>query len=141
MGHDHPLTGVGPNMVPRVYDQYRPEYAVNQTNPHLHNVPLQIAAERGLPALAIWAAFISVLTIGIFRDYWEADTFKKYMREMGVKDAIIVDADAHVVECDFAHQDFVREFSRQRRASVCITTGGPPKMPSSYHTWLTSKHT
>ena len=30
------------------------------------------------------------LTIGIFRDYWEADTFKKYMREMGVSDAWIV---------------------------------------------------
>src|SRR5690606_39151741 len=29
-------------------------------------------------------------TIGIFRDYWEADTFKKYMRVMGVKDAWIV---------------------------------------------------
>lgn len=29
-------------------------------------------------------------TIGNFRDYWEADTFKKYMREMGVKDAWIV---------------------------------------------------
>lgn len=30
------------------------------------------------------------ITIGIFRDYWEADKFKKYMREMGVKDAWIV---------------------------------------------------
>jgi hypothetical protein len=30
------------------------------------------------------------LTIGVFRDYWEADIFKKYMREMGVKDAWIV---------------------------------------------------
>ncbi len=30
------------------------------------------------------------ITIGIFRDYWEADTFKKYMREMGVSDAWIV---------------------------------------------------
>jgi outer membrane murein-binding lipoprotein Lpp len=29
-------------------------------------------------------------TIGIFRDYWEADKFKKYMRDMGVKDAWIV---------------------------------------------------
>ncbi len=29
-------------------------------------------------------------TIEIFRDYWEADKFKKYMREMGVKDAWIV---------------------------------------------------
>lgn len=30
------------------------------------------------------------ISIGVFRDYWEADTFKKYMREMGVKDAWIV---------------------------------------------------
>ena len=29
-------------------------------------------------------------TIGIFADYWAADQFKKYMREMGVKDAWIV---------------------------------------------------
>lgn len=30
------------------------------------------------------------ITLGRFRDYWEADTFKKYLREMGVKDAWIV---------------------------------------------------
>lgn len=30
------------------------------------------------------------INIGVFRNYWEADTFKKYMREMGVKDAWIV---------------------------------------------------
>ncbi len=29
-------------------------------------------------------------TIGVFKDYWEADTFKKYIKEMGVKDAFIV---------------------------------------------------
>ena len=29
------------------------------------------------------------ITIGIFRSYWEADTFKRYMRDMGVKDAWI----------------------------------------------------
>lgn len=30
------------------------------------------------------------VSIGVFRDYWEADQFKKYMRDMGVKDAWIV---------------------------------------------------
>ncbi len=30
------------------------------------------------------------ITLGYFSDYWEADTFKKYLREMGVKDAWIV---------------------------------------------------
>ncbi|MEQ9424267.1 MAG: Ezrin/radixin/moesin family protein [Cyclobacteriaceae bacterium] len=29
-------------------------------------------------------------TLGVFKDYWEADTFKKYLREMGVKEAWIV---------------------------------------------------
>jgi multidrug efflux pump subunit AcrA (membrane-fusion protein) len=30
------------------------------------------------------------ITLGRFKDYWEADTFKKYLREMGVNDAWIV---------------------------------------------------
>jgi len=30
------------------------------------------------------------INLGLFRDYWEADAFKKYLREMGVKDAWIV---------------------------------------------------
>lgn len=33
---------------------------------------------------------LNKFSIGSFRDYWEADTFKKYLREMGVKDAFIV---------------------------------------------------
>jgi len=64
---DHPLTGVGPNMIPRVYEQYRPDYAVNATNPHLHNVPLQIGAERGVPALLVWLWFIAALAVAHVR--------------------------------------------------------------------------
>jgi len=33
---------------------------------------------------------LQVYTLGNFRDYWEADKFKKYLRAMGVKDAWIV---------------------------------------------------
>lgn len=33
---------------------------------------------------------VQKITLGRFRDYWEADTFKKYLREMGVSDAWIV---------------------------------------------------
>jgi O-antigen ligase len=64
---DHPLTGVGPAMVPRVYEQYRPDYAVQALNPHLHNVPMQIAAERGLPALAIWVWLMVTLSMRLVR--------------------------------------------------------------------------
>ena len=63
---DDPLTGVGPNMIIEVYPHYRDKTAVNQLNPHLHNVPLQIAAERGLPALLVWIWFIATLV----RDFW-----------------------------------------------------------------------
>jgi O-antigen ligase len=67
MIRDHPLTGVGPNMVQRLYTQYRDQNSVQKVNPHLHNVPLQIAAERGLPALAAWIVFVAVLTVKVFR--------------------------------------------------------------------------
>ena len=67
MVRDYPLTGVGPNMVLRLYPQYRDPDAVQAINPHLHNVPLQIAAERGLPALGIWVAFVAFLAFGLFR--------------------------------------------------------------------------
>lgn len=33
---------------------------------------------------------LQIYTLGNFRDYWEADKFKKYLRAMGVKDAWIV---------------------------------------------------
>jgi putative inorganic carbon (hco3(-)) transporter len=64
---DHPWTGVGPDMVGRVYPDYRTAAAVQANNPHLHNVPMQIAAERGLPALLLWLAFVTSATVGLWR--------------------------------------------------------------------------
>jgi O-antigen ligase len=69
MVRSHPLVGVGPNMVKELYSQYREPDAVQKVNPHLHNVPVQIAAERGLPALAIWLWFIVVLTTDLVRRF------------------------------------------------------------------------
>jgi O-antigen ligase len=63
----HPLVGVGPNMVKERYAEYRDAGAVKEINPHLHNVPVQIAAERGLPAVAIWIGLIAVLVVDLWR--------------------------------------------------------------------------
>ena len=60
----HPVFGVGPNMVERVYPQYRDAGAIEENISHLHNVPLQIAAERGLPALGIWLWFVGAVSAG-----------------------------------------------------------------------------
>jgi O-antigen ligase len=68
----HPLTGVGPNMVEREYVAFKGTDSVvvdgvTHINPHLHNDFLQIAAERGLPALALWLWFI----VALLRDLWK----------------------------------------------------------------------
>ena len=65
----HPMLGVGPNMVEPLYAEYRDADAVNEVNPHLHNVPLQIAAERGLPALAAWLWFVVVVLVDLARSF------------------------------------------------------------------------
>jgi O-antigen ligase len=62
---DHPLTGVGPDMVRHVYPEYRVAGAVQELNIHLHNVPMHIAAERGLPALGVFLWFIGSALVGL----------------------------------------------------------------------------
>jgi putative inorganic carbon (HCO3(-)) transporter len=69
MVRDRPLFGVGPNMVEVRYAEYRDPGAIQTVNPHLHNVPLQIAAERGVPALLAWLAFIVVLVVDLARAF------------------------------------------------------------------------
>ena len=72
MVRTHPLAGVGPNMVQRRYLDYTGSDSlvgpdgVTHINPHLHNDFLQIAAERGLPALALWLWFV----VALLRDLW-----------------------------------------------------------------------
>ena len=63
----HPLTGVGPDVIKDVYAEYGDVSAVERSTVHLHNVPVQIAAERGLPALAIWVWFIVVVVRGLLQ--------------------------------------------------------------------------
>ena len=62
---DHPLFGVGPDQVGAVYPDYRPADSVRPVNVHLHNVFIQIAAERGLLALGAWLVFIGVAAVGL----------------------------------------------------------------------------
>jgi O-antigen ligase len=50
----HPLTGIGPGGVTRVYPRVVPPEGLRRATSHLHNTPLQILAERGLIGLAAW---------------------------------------------------------------------------------------
>ena len=66
MIREHPWLGLGPEMIAEGLRELPAEVpeAVNATNPHLHNVPIQIAAERGLPAMAAWLWFVAVRGTG-----------------------------------------------------------------------------
>jgi putative inorganic carbon (hco3(-)) transporter len=65
----HPFTGVGPNNIPEVYLTYLPPgtQMVPAWHEHLHDVYLQLGAERGLPCLAAWAWFMGALAWHILR--------------------------------------------------------------------------
>jgi O-antigen ligase len=63
---NHPFLGVGPEMVSEVYPIYVRPDAQRQDNPHLHNNLIQVAAERGLPALGAFLWFVGAsLVLGI----------------------------------------------------------------------------
>src|SRR5262245_16631306 len=59
MARDHPLTGVGPGEVRRVYPAYvAPEFR-DRPRGHLHSTPLQVLIERGVLGLAAWLAIFA----------------------------------------------------------------------------------
>jgi O-antigen ligase len=103
----YPLTGVGPDMVMGVYPGFRDEAAVNQLNPHLHNVPVQIAAERGLPALFAWLWFIVVLVRDFVRQQ-RVVTFK-FLPKAGIAIVAAMVA-AGMFEYNFGDSEFLMLF-------------------------------
>jgi putative inorganic carbon (hco3(-)) transporter len=66
----HPIFGIGPEMPGKQFQQYLPPDIARPLPEgfygHLHNVYLQYAAERGLPALAAFLWMIAIM----LRDWW-----------------------------------------------------------------------
>ena len=80
---DHPLLGVGPGEVRTWYQHYRRPEAVRPSTGHLHNSAVQIAAERGLPALFAWIW----IWVVFFREGWRILT--RAEREEPVRRALV----------------------------------------------------
>ena len=64
---DHPLTGIGLDMVKSSYESYRVPGSIMDRPPHLHNNVVQIAAERGLAGLAAYTAIIAIFGVAALR--------------------------------------------------------------------------
>lgn len=103
----HPFVGVGPNMVKELYAEYRDPDAVEPVNPHLHNVPVQIAAERGLPALALWLAFIVMLASDLIRGYRAGPS---RMLSAAAMAALVAMLAAGLLEYNFGDSEFLMMF-------------------------------
>jgi hypothetical protein len=54
IARDHPMTGVGPGQVKRIYPQYAAPEVVHKHRGHLHDTPIQILVERGSLGLLAW---------------------------------------------------------------------------------------
>jgi O-antigen ligase len=80
---DHPLLGVGPGEVRTWYQHYRRPEAIRPSTGHLHNSAVQIAAERGLPALLAWLW----IWVVFFREGWRILT--RAEREAPIRRALV----------------------------------------------------
>jgi O-antigen ligase len=107
MARDHPWFGVGPERVGRVYGQYLRPDPVHTYNPHLHNVPVQIAAERGLPALAAWVAFVTIAAWSLVGLLTRADQSGLAAAGLG---AILAMLTAGLFEYNFGDSEFLMLF-------------------------------
>jgi O-antigen ligase len=104
MIRDYPLTGVGPDMIGQVYPDYRVPTAVQPNNPHLHNVPVQIAAERGLPALGLWIGFVVTALAGLRRLLRDFETRALASAGLGAMAAMLT---AGLFEYNFGDSEFL----------------------------------
>jgi O-antigen ligase len=103
----HPLVGVGPNMVEKRYADYRDAGAVQKVNQHLHNVPVQIAAERGLPALAMWLWFIATAVTGLGKRFYAGE--QRFLAAAGLA-AVAAMSTAGLFEYNFGDSEFLMLF-------------------------------
>ena len=87
-------------------------------NPHLHNVPIQIAAERGLPALAAWLWFV----VSRWSDLWQTLRRRAATRLAGGRRLAAMAAmlAAGLFEYNFGDSEFLMLFL------VLITLRSPP---------------
>jgi O-antigen ligase len=103
----HPLTGVGPTRVSARYRDFSTPAESDRVNPHLHNVPMQIAAERGLPALAAWIWMLVTLVIDMIRRLKVPESRFLAASALG---AIVAMLAAGLAEYNFGDSEFLMLF-------------------------------
>lgn len=127
MIQQHPIVGVGPNGVAHYFNDYRPPGPVPVAwYGHLHNNYLEIAAERGLPGMALFVAFLLALLRDQRRIAAQASGRYRYLAE-GAAAAVVAILIAGGFEYNFSDSEVAMLFlfyvghgyaARQREAAA-----------------------
>jgi O-antigen ligase len=130
---EHPLLGIGPNMVERLYPIYRHTSASRLNVPHLHNSYAQLAAERGLPALASYLALFVVALARVGRGYRaerqdggpEAPRGPRADLWLGIGAALLAFSVSALFECNWGDVEVQRIALLLLAAPFCLPIAGP----------------
>lgn len=119
---ERPVFGLGPEMVERRYLLYRNPTAPRYSIPHLHNTPLQLAAERGLPALA---AYLALLGCALWRAWHLYRTESRWADlALGVLLAIVAFTVAGLFEDNWGDTEVRRSLLFLLAVPFCLTVAG-----------------
>ena len=131
---EHPLLGIGPNMVERLYPIYRHTSAARLNVPHLHDSYAQLAAERGLPALASYLALLGVALMrarrGYFAERAAAGTGTRADVWLGVSAALIAFSVAGLFENNWGDTEVQRVALLLLAAPFCLEIDAPGEIAS-----------
>jgi O-antigen ligase len=104
---EHPLTGIGPGQVKRVYPTAAGPEALRRSTSHLHNTPLQIAVERGIPGLLAWLAMFATFLVHTVRLVRRLPESPDRALVVGVLGAIVAFLVAGLFEYNFGDSEVV----------------------------------
>ena len=104
---EHPVTGIGPGQVKRVYPVAAGPEALRRSTSHLHNTPLQIAVERGIPGLAAWLAIFAAFLSHTLRLVRRGPEGPERTLVIGVQGAIVTFLVAGLFEYNFGDTEVV----------------------------------
>ena len=103
----YPVTGIGPGQVKRVYPVAAGPEALRRSTSHLHNTPLQIAVERGIPGLLAWIAIFAAFLVHTVRLVRRLPDGPERTLVIGVQAAIVSFLVAGLFEYNFGDTEVV----------------------------------
>jgi putative inorganic carbon (HCO3(-)) transporter len=103
----YPVTGIGPGQVKRVYPVAAGPEALRRSTSHLHNTPLQIAVERGIPGLLAWIAIFAAFLVHTVRLVRRLPDGPERTLVVGVQAAIVAFLVAGLFEYNFGDTEVV----------------------------------